>query len=113
MLDDLRIKFEVMGSASIDSCLTGPLVVKGGILFVKVVDQNSTAGHCVVIDLFRKFILDPGKEVEVILNRTNLLKCAGDMSLCMEFKDVLLIQSIGGTPVGQLNNDMRKKIKKI
>ena len=96
MLEDLRVKFEVMGSASIDSCLTGPLVVKGGLLFVKVVDQNGTAGHCVVIDLFRKVILDPGKEVEVILNRMNLFKCAGDMSLCMEFKDVLIIQSIGG-----------------
>ena len=83
MLDDLHVKCEIIGSASIDSCCTGPLVEKGGLLFVKVVDQNGTAGHCVVIDLFRKVILDPGKEVEVKLNRRNLLKCAGDMSLCM------------------------------
>ena len=102
----------MMGSASIDSCCTGPLVEKGGLLFVKVVDQNGTAGHCVVIDLFRKVILDPEEDSEVSLDQYHLLKCAGPMSLCTEFKDVLRIQSIEGIPVGQLNNDLRIKEKR-
>ena len=59
----------MIGSASIDSCCTGRLVEKGGLLFVKIFDQNGTAGHCVVIDLFRKVTLDPEKDVEVSLDR--------------------------------------------
>ena len=112
MLTELDVQFEVMGSVSIDSCLTGPLVEAGGLLFVRVVDQNGTAGHCIVIDLFRKVILDPSEEVEVSLDRLNLLKCAGPISLCMEFKDVLQIQIIDGSKIGELNYNLRTKEKK-
>ena len=111
MLTELDVQFKAMGSVSIDSCLTGPLVEAGGLLFVLVVDQNGTAGHCIVIDLFRKVILDPCEDFEVILDRSNLLKCAGPMSLCMEFKDVLQIESIDGLKIGELNYDLRKKMK--
>jgi hypothetical protein len=65
-----------------------------------------------VIDLFRKLILDPREEVEVSLDRSNLWKCAGPMSLCMEFKDVLQIQSIEGSEIGELNYHLRTKEKK-
>ena len=63
-----------------------------------------------MIDLFRKVILDPSAEFEVSLNRSNLWKCAGPMSLCMEFKDVLQIESIDGS-IGELNYNLRTKEK--
>ena len=64
-----------------------------------------------MINLFRKVILDPSAEVEVILDRLNLLKCAGPMSLFMEFKDVLQIESIDGSKIGELNYNLRTKEK--
>ena len=39
MLTELEVQFKVMGSVSIYSCLTGPLVEAGGLLFVRVFDQ--------------------------------------------------------------------------
>ena len=112
MLQELRVQFEIMGGVSIDNCSSGPLVGNGVFFPSKVVDQNGSAGHCVVIELFRKVILDPAEEWEVNLEKSYLLQCAGPMSLCMEFKYVLQIQRIDGVKVGQLNYDLRNKEKK-
>ena len=54
ILGELHVRCEIIDSVSIDSCSTSSLVENGGILFVKVVNQNGTAGHCIVIDLFKE-----------------------------------------------------------
>ena len=73
--------------------------------------MNGTRGHCVVLDLFRRVILDTEDKSEVDLDKLHLLKCAGPMSLCLEFKHVIEIKAIKGVSVGNLNNDLRNELK--
>jgi hypothetical protein len=98
---------------SIKDFCSGPLFKRGGLFFGTVVDMNGTSGHCVVLDLFRRFILDPADKWEVDLDKLHLLKCAGPMSLCIEFKHVIEIKAIKGVAVGNLNNDLRNRLKEI
>ena len=90
----------------------GLLFKREGLFFGTVVAMNSNSGHCVVLDLFRRVILDPAEKWEVDLDKLHLLKCAGPMSLCIEFKHVIEIKTIRGVEDGDLNTDLRKILKK-
>ena len=112
MLHDLAIRFEVInGGVAIKDFCSGLRFRTGGLFLVKVVDLNGTRGHSVVLDLFRRVILDPAEKHEVDLNKHNLLKCAGPMSLCLEFQHVIEIRTIRGDSVHSLNVDSRKRRK--
>ena len=114
MMKEIGVEFRMMeGGVTINSLCSSSLVEERGLLFDNIVDQNGTAGHFVVIDLFRKVIIDPAEECEVDLDRCHILKCAGTMSVCIEFKDVLKIQSIRGVSFVKLNHDLRFENKRV
>ena len=73
--------------------------------------MNGTSGHCVVLDLFRRVIIDPAEKWEVDLEKFHLLKYACPILVCIEFKHVIEIKAIKGVAVGNLNNDLRNRLK--
>ena len=64
-----------------------------------------------VLDLFRRVILDPAEKHEVDLNKHHILKCSGPMSLCLEFQHVIEIRNIRGVSVRSLNVNSRNRRK--